>query len=152
MAHRIPVRLAAAYWRLTRGATLGAQGIVFDAEGRVLLVRHGYRPGWHFPGGGIEWGETAEDAVVRELFEEAGIVIQGRPQFYGLFAAHQIVPNDHIAVFIVREWERPVIPRPNREILESRFFHPDEVPDNMAQGAARRLREILSGAPPDPRW
>src|SRR5580693_1652443 len=51
----------------------GANAAVFDAEGRVLLVRHSYRRGWHFPGGGVARGEAPEVAVRRELSEEIGL-------------------------------------------------------------------------------
>ena len=152
MPIRLPTRLMAAYWRLSRGATLGAQGAVIDESDNVLLVRHTYRPGWHFPGGGIEWGETAETALSRELFEEAGVIVKGRPKLHGLFANLSWLPSDHVAVFIVREWERPAVPPPNREILESRFFPRAELPKDLTAGTARRLREIFEGAPADPHW
>lgn len=152
MLFRLPNRLVAAYWRLTRGATLGAQGVVIGENETVLLVRHSYRPGWHFPGGGIEWGETAETALGRELQEEAGVILKGRPEFHGLFANFAWLPSDHVALFIVREWERPVIPAPNNEILESRFFQRMELPAGVAAAVQRRVKEIFDGYPKEPYW
>jgi ADP-ribose pyrophosphatase YjhB (NUDIX family) len=59
---------------LTRVACVGA--VVRDDRGRLLLVRRGTEPAkgrWSVPGGRIEPGETAIEAVVRELVEETGL-------------------------------------------------------------------------------
>ncbi len=52
-----------------------ARAVVLDPEHRVLLVRFEFpdRVVWATPGGGINEGETDEDAIRRELLEEAGL-------------------------------------------------------------------------------
>lgn len=140
------------WWRLTRGLTLGAQGVVIDSRSRVLLVRHGYRPGWHFPGGGVERGETIETALSRELREEAGVRLTGRPELHGMFANIENFPGDHIAVFLVRNWEQPAVPRANAEIAEQGFFASGDPPPETEAGARRRLEEIFGKAEVGETW
>ena len=52
--------------------------VVRDAAGRLLLVRRANEPGrglWSVPGGRVEPGETAAEAVVREVAEETGLAV-----------------------------------------------------------------------------
>src|ERR1700716_1482893 len=89
------------YWRLTRSQTLGVQGVVIQGENKILLVRHSYIRGWHFPGGGVERHENLEQALRRELSEETGIEIRGTPRLHGIFSNFDRSKGDHIAVFVV---------------------------------------------------
>lgn len=146
------VKFLQRYWRISRGLTMGAQGCVIDSAGRVLLVRHTYRPGWHFPGGGVEKRESALEALTRELWEEAGVKLDDEPQLFGLYANHVKFPGDHIALYVVRTWHHPVPPTPNREIAEQAFFSPDNLPETVYAPTRARCAEIFSGAAKSSYW
>ncbi len=145
-------RLIQPYWRLQRGLTLGAQGIVVDGQDRVLLVRHSYRPGWCFPGGGVEKGETVLTALARELDEEAGIAIEGAPEMVGVYSNARSFRGDHIVLFVVRSWRRLRVPQPNNEIVACDFFGASLPPDGCDAATARRLGEVFGGGPRDEYW
>jgi len=56
--------------------------ILTDDAGRLLLIKRGHEPGkglWSIPGGRIEPGETDEEALIREVREETGLVVTAGP-------------------------------------------------------------------------
>ena len=139
------------WWRIKRGMTLGARGIACDALGRVLLVRHTYLEGWHLPGGGVESGETASMAIVREMAEEGGVEAETAPTLIGFYANHANFPNDHVALYRFEKW-RPCEPAKDGEISERGFFALDALPEGVTGATRRRLAEVFESAHIAPEW
>lgn len=128
-----------------RRMVLGARAALLDGD-RVLLLRHTYMPGWHFPGGGVEPGETAEEAARREAEEETGFRVEGSMTLLGLYLQkHEATNRDHVAVYVGRQYRQIRSFRPDAEIAEIGWFAFDALPDGMNPGTARRIAEIASG-------
>ncbi|MCM3887615.1 NUDIX hydrolase [Frankia sp. R82] len=53
---------------------MGAACLLLDGQGRLLLVKPTYRPGWDLPGGVVEQDESPWTAARREVGEELGLV------------------------------------------------------------------------------
>jgi 8-oxo-dGTP diphosphatase len=58
---------------------VAAVGAIAVRDGALLLIRRGHAPSrgrWSLPGGRVEPGETAREALVREVAEETGLVVE----------------------------------------------------------------------------
>lgn len=76
------VALGRIVWRLRQAKfSAGVVGVLFDEQGRVLLVEHVFHPyaPWGLPGGWVDRRESPADAVQRELLEELGLAIEVGP-------------------------------------------------------------------------
>ncbi len=136
---------------LRKPLTLGVRVLVRDEAGRVLLVRHSYIAGWHMPGGGVSKGESASDAGLRELREEAGILADGPLRVLSFHARLRPWASDHVVVLEAVRWTGT--PKPDGlEIVEAAFFPPDALPPDVNRATLRRLAEILEGREAAEHW
>src|SRR5687768_15960793 len=112
MRRRVLMRMVMPYWRLSRGMTLGVRGVILREGREVLLIRHGYQPGWHFPGGGVEWRETMLPTLALEVEEDSGVIVKGSSTLHGMCVNFHVSPGDQFAVFVISQWQQHRVPSP----------------------------------------
>jgi ADP-ribose pyrophosphatase YjhB (NUDIX family) len=140
-----------AFSRATRGMTLGVRVVATDADGRVLLVKHTYLAGWWLPGGGVDRGETTQDAAVRELAEETGMIATVPPRLISAHSNERFFRGDHVLVYGVDAFE--VGERTSHgEIAEIGWFAPDALPEDAHRSTRARLGEIFGEAALSDAW
>ena len=140
------------YFLMRRGLTLGVRAIVRSEDGKFLLVRHTYTPGWHFPGGGVEKGETAVVALENELLQETGLRLEGTPAFHGVFHNNGVSRRDHVLVYVCNVNGRAASKSTSVEIAEIGYFDFDDLPEGTDSGTIRRMREVIEGIEPRREW
>ena len=65
--------------QVPRSPVAGVGAVIANSAGQVVLIRRGKAPRegqWSIPGGRIEWGETIEEALRREIGEETGLTVR----------------------------------------------------------------------------
>jgi 8-oxo-dGTP pyrophosphatase MutT (NUDIX family) len=142
-ARWLGLRLLLTARALLSPVALGAAGLVVDAAGRVLLVRHSYKSGWSLPLGGVERGEPPATAVLRELNEEVGLE-GGAADFFGLYTRRAGWVTNVVALY--RITGARVNFRPNWEIREILWADPANPPPGATPATLRRLAELKGGA------
>lgn len=145
-------RVFHAYFLFARGMTLGVRAVVLDADNKVFLVKHSYVTGWYLPGGGVDFGETMEQAMRRELKEEGDIDLTGEALLHGIFLNSHVSRRDHVAVYVVRHFRQDSLPAPNHEIIECGFFDSAALPEGATPGTRLRIAEVLEGKPLIATW
>ena len=149
---RLFSRALMVHGRFARAMTLGVRAALLK-DRHVILVRHSYTPGWHLPGGGVEPGESVHEALAREIGEEAGAVLSGAPQLFGVYRSAPWHRRDHVTLFVCRDWHQPAPPHlPTAEIVDCWLFAVNDLPPDTTPGTLTRLAEILSGNPIAPDW
>ncbi len=124
--------------------TVGAVGVVFNETGRILLLKHVYRPEylWGLPGGWTSPRENPRRTVERELMEETGLRVRTLAPLW----IEQGTWADHLDMaFLCRLIGGDV--RLSGEILDYRWVLPEEMPELLefqrkAVEQALRLREV----------
>ena len=128
-------------WFFRRPKTFGAHAIALTPQGRLVLVKLWYAPGWRLPGGGRGASEPATDAALRELREEIGMTSHTAAQPVCDLEEEVDFKRDTCSLVIVRDVEY----RPKRWSweVESVCDSPlDDLPPDLSPQTRRWLREV----------
>jgi 8-oxo-dGTP pyrophosphatase MutT (NUDIX family) len=139
---RFATRMLHGYFALSRGMTMGVRAACFDEAGRIFLVRHSYVPGWHLPGGGVERGETALEALAKEMREEGNLAIGAPPRLIHIYFNRQTSKRDHVLLYRCDAVTQTAPRLKDREIVEAGFFALDALPAATTAATGRRLEEL----------
>lgn len=117
----------------------GARVVIEDPQGRILLqLRSDFRL-WGLPGGSAEPGETLEQVVLREAFEETGLTLDAVTPFgFGATPGHETItyPNgDRTQYFVLNYYATSfsgALQIDNSETLQLNWFAPDDLPQMLS--------------------
>jgi 8-oxo-dGTP pyrophosphatase MutT (NUDIX family) len=134
-------------WTRMRTPHSGANAIVFNARGEVLLIRRSDNGRWCLPGGHVDYGETVAQTAVREAYEETGVRVEVE-RLSGVYSKpYEAVegldrPSHYVIVALVC---RPVGGelRLSVESTDVRYFAPDRLPATLWSWHRERIEDAL---------
>jgi 8-oxo-dGTP diphosphatase len=132
---------------LLRRPVVGSAAVARTPDQRILLIRRGDTGGWALPGGTLEWGETFEQSIRRELLEEAGVERVELGRLVGAYSRPDRDPRFHATTVVVEASIDPPAREPLNplEITEVRLFEPTELPRELSHGMTLMLTDAIAG-------
>lgn len=118
--------------------------IIIQWQGKILLVQRRNPPyGWALPGGFVDYGETLEEAAVREAREETSLEVELIRQFH-CYSNPERDPRQHTitTVFIAKGKGTP---KAGDDASKVEAFSPQDLPQDMAFDHGQILRDYLQG-------
>lgn len=120
-----------------RNFRIAVSALIFNG-GQILLALRRDIGWWNLPGGGMEIGETVEEAVHREVLEETGLEIEIE-QLVGVYSK----PQKQEVVLTFRCHAIGGTPIATEESSECRYFAPTDLPRNMLPKHRQRVEDAL---------
>jgi 8-oxo-dGTP diphosphatase len=121
---------------------IGVYALIFDDEGRILLGHRRDIDWWNLPGGGMEAGETVDEALCREVREETGLEVKVE-RLVGVYSK----PQKHEVVLTFRCRTTGGTLQPTEEARENRYFVPDSLPRNLLPKHRQRIEDAMLNNP-----
>jgi 8-oxo-dGTP diphosphatase len=138
-----------------RHPVFGVVAVPLDAEGRVVMMRRRDTGTFCLPGGSVEWGETIETALGRELLEETGYTLARIGRVVGLYSSPTRDPRMHAITLVVEAEVTPPAPMNGAgpplnplEVIEVRAFALDDIPAALAFDTRRMIDDWQRRAAP----
>ena len=116
---------------------IGVYALIFDDK-RVLLAHRRDIDWWNLPGGGMEIGETVEEAMCREVLEETGLEVQVE-RLVGVYSKPQ--KQEVVLTFRCRVTGGEL--QATTESRACRYFPPDALPHNTLPKHRERIEDDL---------
>lgn len=130
----------------------GVAGVVFDWSNRVLLVRRMDNGLWGLPSGHVELGEAVEEAIRREVSEEAGLEVDVL-RLIGVYSDPESqafsYPSGEVSQFVTScflcEISGGELHADRVEVLDAAFFPANALPEDLLPMHPRWLSDALAG-------
>ncbi|MBD2101562.1 NUDIX domain-containing protein [Leptolyngbya sp. FACHB-261] len=132
---------------ILRHPVTGTSIIAVLPDQRIVLVRRTDNKRWALPGGIVDWGETLESTVKRELQEETGLKTLGSPRLVGVYSSPQRDPRMHSICVVVEVAADGVMSVGDElEISEVRAFSRAELPvSGLSHDHDQQLQNYFEG-------
>ncbi len=127
--------------RLFRNPYPAVDIIIRVCDGIILIYRKNPPSGWAIPGGFINYGESAEQAAIREAMEETGLALR-KLKLFGVFSDPDRDPRFH-TVSIVYTADGVGQIRPGDDALRAEIFYERNLPDDMVFDHRRILQQFF---------